>query len=678
MQQSQATWLSIILYILTLIVWYAVLSRRKGSWLSPAIMATVGVFVSSFVFLMPCMMQSESSAVFTPGMMPELFYRVLRMYIADFEYSFITGLSYGEKLWFYILAVTAFGTTLTAIISVFRDFAGSIYLRVYTLGRRLGLIQLYVFNEINERSVQLAESLHTQKGSHRIKFIFTDAYLRHTEAEDELAERIRKLRGLSFKENAVQLDKRIRRTERTPLWQGCVTRYILCGMNEAENLSHALQIGDRDYRGNHRIKLSVFAEGEANGHIIEGINRKAYARMGADPLPAVLQAKADKIFATYEKDQAEGYELIDRTAAELLHSAKSRFPVIARRIDPIYSIARQTVHTVTDGLIQAHQQEGHRKLSFLIIGLGKHGMETLKALLWFLALPQDLDITISIFDRLDDIDQRVYAACPGLHPKRRLFPGIGGNIRLNFINNSQKETPHIELDSCAFDEQFATDPALSHIDASFICMGNDDINIETAVRLRTIFRRLGRSNKEAEIYTTVYDSCHSENMANDICTYTDEDYDIHFVGAIGDVYNYNELIAERSDIDGKVVDLESLAFKYHIRWTLCDTQKSIEDRKLAFYNNVKDYVFYEYFRRSSVAKACHKLLLSKHYPALSAASLYDDDATEQSRATEHQRWCAYTVTLGYVGGDTRDHIGKIHPDLRAYDDLSPAKKQMDD
>lgn len=54
-----------------------------------------------------------------------------------------------------------------------------------------------------------------------------------------------------------------------------------------------------------------------------------------------------------------------------------------------------------------------------------------------------------------------------------------------------------------------------------------------------------------------------------------------------------------------------------------------------------------------------------------------DEEVEQAARDEHDRWAAYTRSLGYRYGPTRDDDRRFHPDLVEWDELDEAARDKD-
>ncbi len=179
--------------------------------------------------------------------------------------------------------------------------------------------------------------------------------------------------------------------------------------------------------------------------------------------------------------------------------------------------------------------------------------------------------------------------------------------------------------------------SLKNTSIVYVSLGNDELNIETAIKVRILFERIG-------IYPIIRAVVHSE-LKNKLLTdkglvnYKKQNYDIETIGSLKHQFSYNSIVNE---------ELEFIALKHHLSWA--DTPEKIE-------NATRDFNEIEYFRNSSIASAIHDMYRRHEKLNNDTATLY-----------EHIRWNAYMRTEGYVySGSTdassRNDRAKMHNDL---------------
>jgi hypothetical protein len=189
---------------------------------------------------------------------------------------------------------------------------------------------------------------------------------------------------------------------------------------------------------------------------------------------------------------------------------------------------------------------------------------------------------------------------------------------------------------------------------ALVCLGKDQLNITTAVRLRMYFER---QRIHPMIHAIVYNSQQKEALSS-IRNFRQQAYDIDFLGDIETIYT-----------EGMIIDsgLEKAALRRHLKWG------SEED----FWKN-------EYTYRSSAAAALHQR--ARIYCGIPGADKNETDLTMAERdiieALEHRRWNAYMRAEGYVYSGSQDKssrndLAKMHHDLVDYVLLPEAEKRKD-
>ena len=130
--------------------------------------------------------------------------------------------------------------------------------------------------------------------------------------------------------------------------------------------------------------------------------------------------------------------------------------------------------------------------------------------------------------------------------------------------------------------------SIKDISTVFVCLGDDELNISTAMRMRMQFTRdkINFGRVQPNIYAIVYSSIKSDtfNQNGGLKSIKGVDYDITFIGSMKERYALSFI--EQNE-------LEEEGLKYHLAWA--NTEKEVEEAKLT-------YEKYEYYRRSSVSK----------------------------------------------------------------------------
>lgn len=193
-------------------------------------------------------------------------------------------------------------------------------------------------------------------------------------------------------------------------------------------------------------------------------------------------------------------------------------------------------------------------------------------------------------------------------------------------------------------------------DATYVlvALGDDDININTAVNLRMYFERM---KIHPVIQAIVYNSQQKKALMG-LRNYRGQEYDIEFIGDVESSYSESVIIDS---------ELEEDALQRHLKW-----------------GNEDEFWTYEYNYRSSMASAIH--MKARIQCAIPGADKKEADLTGRERkiieTLEHRRWNAYMRAEGYVySGSTdkssRNDLAKMHHDLVDYASLSDGEKQKD-
>lgn len=298
---------------------------------------------------------------------------------------------------------------------------------------------------------------------------------------------------------------------------------------------------------------------------------------------------------------------------------------------------------------KAVEVNGQKEISIVIVGLGAYGVEMLKALCWCGQLPGYV-VRIHAFDKEPDCEAKVRSTAPELLKYNRVVKAGEPYYDLNFHGG-------IDVNSYEFLEKLS---GIERVTGAFVTLGNDELNIETAMRMRMQF---GRDNIAAgktipPVWAVVYSTTKTQAAKKSgLKSIQGEDLGVGFLGDAASRYTLKSLECE---------ELETLGLKSHKHWIKRDKdgnpdpveEKAAEDK----YNK------YEYYRRASIAEVIYLIFRTRLIKDL------DDDTL---MTYEHCRWSAFMRTEGYIYMAERNDIAKTHPSLIPYDDLSEKEKAKD-
>ena len=352
-----------------------------------------------------------------------------------------------------------------------------------------------------------------------------------------------------------------------------------------------------------------------------------------------------------------------------------------RRIDENRNFVLRTLmeHSIFKDALPAPEGKKDKQLNILLVGLGMIGTEFVKALSW-VGQMYGYVLNLHIFDGEKDIEKRLRSIAPELIDKNfvSLRPKNDKESLIHYYSDAEGLTYKERIDGEAYYNFFYYDgidvktqefldivDGIGPLSGVYVTLGDDELNIETAMRLRMTFERSaithGRDKRPVPaIYPVVYSEIKNAIITkhNGLHTMKNEDYGITIVGSINSSYTLAAL--EQNKIEKAGLDC-------HLRWSGTD-----EERKAG----IGSYSKYEYYRRSSMAEAMHAYM-RKELGLL--PSLVDEDTLAKLQKQEHCRWAAFVRSEGYIFNDTvKSDLAKVHKHLRPYDELDAKTKLLDE
>ena len=183
---------------------------------------------------------------------------------------------------------------------------------------------VYVFSELNDRSLALANDL---KNHHKnALIIFTDVFEGNDENTYELIERSKKMGAISFKKDILVLSLKCHSKK-------AAITFFTIGIDETENLNHSLRLIEI-YKNRENTRIYTFSS---------------------------------------------------RAESELVLSSVDTGKLKVRRISEIQSLIYRLLYEQGQVLFESAKKTDDKNgvISAVIVGMGKHGTEMLKALAWF-------------------------------------------------------------------------------------------------------------------------------------------------------------------------------------------------------------------------------------------------------------------------------------------------------
>lgn len=350
-----------------------------------------------------------------------------------------------------------------------------------------------------------------------------------------------------------------------------------------------------------------------------------------------------KLVDTYkDRDLTELYLFSKSNQSDLILSNLPDNKIKIRRVNHAQAVIYRNLYDNSDQLFRNAKvdKDGNKVISAVIIGLGNYGSTLTKTLAWYCQM-DGYKIKINAFDQNNDAKSIFSSSCPELISKQYNGVSVPGeaeyliDIHSGYDYHTDKFDKKIkEIDDATF---------------VFVSIGSDEANIDCATKLRMIFERM---NIHPEINAVIYNSEHKDLLLS-AKNFRGQSYDINFIGDVNSTY------CESVIIDS---ELEQDALERHKK-----------------YGKEKDFWKHQYNYRSSMASAIHmKARIACNIPG---ADKKENDLTEEEaniiEVLEHKRWNAYMRSEGYIFGEKRNDLGKMHDNLIKFDDLTEELKRLD-
>ena len=636
--------------------------RYKRKTFINAFYCFVGLFAIAEVFLFYPLLAKDA-----PRDVPGVFaffasvHQVIRLFVVDCDINDIIASIrcqvFGQEPAWLFYAYASLATLFYiaspvlaagAVVSVFANLSS--YCK-FLFGRGK---DVYIFSDLNENSLALANNLKAADPKRMI--VFTDVFPQNDESTYELINQAKKIGPIMFKKDITLVNFRIH-SKSTKMY------FFIMGPNEEENLNQAVVLCSKGKPPRAERKKDKKLQ-KTYGY--------DFPRRGDTRLYFFTEHFSSEVqFSTIQTDhirlrrvntvQSLVYKLLDDNGMQIFDSAV------------------ETENTVENTVTGKPDKE--KKISAFVIGMGRHGTEMVKALTWFAQVhPYRLEITATdMRPNAADIFKSNYPelfdcnpAEPPLDPTQKYHNGdftTPGEAHYQISIHSG-----IDTDVSAFDEILKKVRDTSYI---FVAMGDDDMNIKTAIRVRIMTARMGYN---PVIHAVIY----NPHKTSIFPTRYDEEKG-YTVAAEGNRYNiipfgdmdktYSEECVLNSQLEG-----EALArhMKYTYRMIL---QNGFEGKKKEEETRRGEESFWssDYNYRSSIASVIHSKFKRLCNTPGSRKAPADRTSTEKyfHANMEHRRWNAYVRSEGYVWGEKKNHLIKTHPLLVPFDQL-PLEEQLKD
>lgn len=695
--------------------------------MNPFQIVLVGFFVAAVVMFVPYCYYSNDfgSGNWGKAFMAAL-HGTLRTFVLDGEYDavaeFTSALVAANATvgWFYVVwswLIYVFAPIFATgiILTLFKNALAYVVYRIKPFVKHI-----CVMSELNEKSLALAEDIvicdrrdrsRFERLFSRLVIVFADVFEKNEEENYELVAKARSIGAICVKRDITEVSLRMA----TTLFGAPRTRKIyLIGENEQENVDHGLKIIDHCLKipkyNNSNTEIYVFSCGAESASLIDTAITKSD---GGEPCAMKVRRVDDhyNLILKFLWDNSIFELATSPEKADGEKSEKSEKPAKHGKTAP----PKKKIHAV-------------------IVGLGGYGIDILRTLCWFTQVP-GYEFEADVFD-CECGKEKFKHVAPELYSKNKDTTDGEPHYSIEFhdkvfvgsakFDDEISKLKDVSVVFCTLgdDEQniacsmdirmlfgrtgaykgctpkiftvvYAPQLSRKLIDRSgndygidFIGMIYDRFTVDVIEQSK--LDAYGRAmNIEYSINSTVWDFINAENVDKDT------------LGVITNaVANVDEKILRlfldrdetltASDIDRRITAIQDNyveALGSGAGKTLVEkTGKSIE-------SNDERYKF-EYNRRSSIARALAVRWIVALYSNTDSAAPYNNAIrdivdpdhtlsrnlyTEIDAAlakNEHNRWSAYTRSIGYVLGPRND-IYKTHNTLVPFDEL-PEGNQLKD
>lgn len=632
-----ALWIAVAVFVggILLIVWFSCQKNDKANrekWIiKKSFRTTVTllfavVFISSVIIFLPIYKEYFENEAYTALKAVKTIllsvHNTIRLFVVDGEFDIVrdfladeTGFSKEVySVFAAIIYVFAPMLTFSFVMTFFERAING--MKMVTALRK----DIYVFSELNENSLAFAEDIRNNRKKAAI--IFTDVYEDHeNEQVSEKIERAKELHTILLKNDITDMRLGMQRKDRK-------LYFIVIGSDEEENMLQSLKIMTeyKFYPKTALYLLSFRDEAEAVFEGMCGDNGKT---------------KPNKAGKGFTKKKAQNPDNM----------------IEFHRVNPARDLVDNLLYKEGTDLF-AGAKDG--RIGVVVLGLGEYGSRMLRALSWFLQM-DGYKATIDAFDIGNNAEEKMKALCPELFTKEE--------------NKSEGEAYYdIEIHSGMdiFSENFYNEiEKLRNTTYVFIAVGTGEINIKAAMRLRIAFERMGIH----PVIEAVSESDEMNKAMTHNLEYMGRKYDLRFVGSREN--QYREDVIFRSELQKRAFALHMSYYKVN------DTD--LDSYLYRFRNG-------EYSYHSSISAVIH--MEAKKFCKVPGfvSALKDGNTVDISEIThemlskedrlklqilEHKRWESYVRSEGYIYGEERNDLGRIHPSLVPFEKLTDKEKEKD-
>lgn len=334
-------------------------SRKKGEKsenhvLNPVNYLMIGTFLACFVLFIPVYEDFFESKSISVRTLILSIHNSIRLFVVDADFEaireFVATLEnpYGTiyEVFFSILYVLAPILTFGFLLSLFNDLSAYCHF-FFKKGK-----DLYVFSDLNERSLALARDI--VRKNKNVGIVFADISTDKDE-DNELIEKATEIGAILFKKSILSINYNLHSKSKK-------IAFFLISPDKNENVSQSLDLIDR-FKNLENSELYLFSVSKKIDLFLDSINT-----------PYVMKIRRIR----------EAKSLVNRY---------------------LYDRGRLIIES-------AFAKEDDLKIvSAVVIGMGEYGTEMAKALPWFCQLP-GYRFKLNVFDKDGNAESKFTALCP--------------------------------------------------------------------------------------------------------------------------------------------------------------------------------------------------------------------------------------------------------------------------
>lgn len=454
---------------------------RKGEVPTP-VLVSIGVFVSGFCIFFPIYWgQFDGDYVRIIKAILLSIHNTIRLFIVDCDFEIIFGgtepitNAFVKSLYHGTAAVTFVSApimTFTFVLSLFKDL---IFKMKFKSPFRK---KYYIFNQLNEKSIVLAEDIRKKLG-HKATIVFTDVRDENDDELNDVVERAKIIYALLFKKDVTSL--------KLPKNNGKEYCVFFMG-NDDDNNIEAYNSLYKDYRDHDNLELYLFSQSTSSALTF---NR---------PLDLDDKEKPRKVYSfRIDTDSFLVSNYLWNYGQEIFQNAY---------VDP---------------------KTKKKTISIVIVGLGRYGKILLKNLVWYCQMP-GYYLKINVLDGSEDASERFALECPELMDKKHNKKKIKGDAQYDITIHDGVYTGTNEYTKII--------KSIKDVSYIFVSLGTDELNLSTCLDLRTLMEDLGRK----PLIKTYRPDCDKETTFETATNYKGQRYNITFIGDYRSSYSYDTVI----------------------------------------------------------------------------------------------------------------------------------------